>query len=71
MTKIIAKYETLFCLIGTLCGLFAIYTTVSSDNVTAYVSNSSQVCKYVEVDGVKANCSILKTHDKYDVVYVD
>ena len=71
MMKFIAKYETILCLIGIIVGLFVIYTMISKDDVTAYVSNSSQVCKYVEVDGKKTNCSVLKNYKKYDVVYID
>lgn len=71
MMKFIAKYETILCLIGIIVGLFAIYTTISQYNVTAYVSNSSHVCKYVEVDGEKTNCSVLKNYKKYDAVYID
>lgn len=71
MMKFIAKYETILCLFGSIIGLFVIYTTISQNDVTAYISNSSQVCKYAEVDGVTANCYVLKNHDKYDVVYVD
>ena len=71
MMNFIAKYETILCFVGSIIGLFIIYTTISQNDVTAYISNSSQVCKYTEVDGVTANCSVLKNHDKYDVVYVD
>lgn len=71
MMNFIAKYETILCFVGSIIGLFIIYTTISQNDVTAYISNSSQVCKYAEVDGVIANCSVLKNYDKYDVIYVD
>ena len=71
MMKFIAKYETILCLVGSVIGLFVIYSTISHDDVTAYISNSSKVCKYVEIDEVKANCSVLNNYEKYDIVFTD
>ena len=71
MMNFITKNETTLCVIGIIVGLFVIYSSVSNNDVTAYISNSSHVCKYVEVDGVMTNCSVLKNYDKYDVVFVD